>query len=322
MTPKALPSEAFADLHCEVCGNRDNSSFICLYTKEKYSVAQCSTCAFIFIPPYYRRKIVYADYKSAEVTAAVRVGNSRLKIERHRLRMQFIRKYIRKGHLFDLGAGWGHFLLAARESGFEISGIEIAGQPYRYCAEELKLPVTHEDFFLMSEDQKFDCITLWDVLEHIDAADQFVAKCSRMIKSGGYLFLQVPQIDSLIAKLHKDKWKMMGLDHVNYFSRKTIRRLLEKNNFEVRAVKSSFELKLFLMYTVMPWIRKMTGKKKGTMREVNESITAAERQQYFNRITRRPEWQIRLIVLLHNLIYKTMSFLHIGEEMMVAAKKK
>jgi len=69
-------------------------------------------------------------------------------------------------------------------------------------------------------------ITLWDVLEHIDKADTFIDKCTKLNKPGSYLVLQVPQIDSYFAKRHKDQWKMMGLDHVNYFSKKTITKLL------------------------------------------------------------------------------------------------
>ena len=123
--------------------------------------------------------------------------------------------------MFDLGAGWGHFMLAAKELGYEIYGVEIAEQPYLYCKNDLKLPVDHIDFFeLDTTKHQFDLITMWDVLEHIDKADVFLQKCNQLTKTGGYLFLQVPQIDSYFAKKYKDNWKMMGLDHVNYFSKK------------------------------------------------------------------------------------------------------
>lgn len=310
------------DIRCCVCGNTDAKKFDLKYQKEKFAVVNCSVCEFEFIPAYYRKQIKYEQYKNADVTAAVRSGNNWVKIQRHKLRFRFIQKYQRAGSLFDLGAGWGHFMLAGKELGYQVYGIEIAEQPYQYCVNDLKLPVDHIDFFKMDESKKFDVITMWDVLEHIDRADDFLDKCSKLSPKGGYLFLQVPQIDSYFAKKHKDNWKMMGLDHVNYFSRKTITRILADHGYEVVEIKSSFEIKLFLMYTLLPLIKKLKGNKKQTLQESNKNISAAERQQYFNRFTTRPMWQLKLFVWIHNIIYNTLSFLNIGEEMMVAARRK
>ena len=309
-------------VRCCVCENEDPKQFTLKYEKTNFAVVRCNHCSLHFIPPHYRKKIIYTQYKNEEVTKAVRSGNNWVKIQRHKLRFKFIQKYIKSGSLFDLGAGWGHFMLAGKELGYEVSGIEISQQPYEYCVNDLKLPVEHIDFFEMDTAKQYDIITLWDVLEHIDKADTFVAKCAQHTKQNGYLFLQVPQIDSYFAKKHKDKWKMMGLDHVNYFSKKTITQLLEKHGYEVLEIKSSFELKLFLMYTLLPLIKRLKGNKKQTQQEANAAINSAERQQYFNKFTSKPLWQLKLFVFIHNIIYNTLSFLNIGEEMMVAAKKR
>jgi 2-polyprenyl-3-methyl-5-hydroxy-6-metoxy-1,4-benzoquinol methylase len=204
-----LPAFMAPDIRCCVCGNTDHSKFHLKYQQEKWAVVSCDACGFYFIPPYYRKQIKYEQYKGDDVTAAVRAGNNWVKIQRHKLRFKFIQKFVRAGKLFDLGAGWGHFMLAGKELGYDVYGIEIAEQPYLYCVNDLKLPVDHIDFFKMDETVKFDAITMWDVLEHIDSADEFLEKCSRLSKPGGYLFIQVPQIDSYFAKKYKDGWKMM-----------------------------------------------------------------------------------------------------------------
>jgi 2-polyprenyl-3-methyl-5-hydroxy-6-metoxy-1,4-benzoquinol methylase len=316
----SIPAHLQEDIRCCVCANSDKNQFDLLYQKENFAVVTCNHCSFQFIPPYYRKKIEYTQYKNEEVTKAVRQGNNWIKIQRHKLRLNWIKKFKPSGSLFDLGAGWGHFMLAAKEEGYSIYGIEIAEQPYRYCVDDLKLPVEHIDFFKMDPSKKFDVITLWDVLEHIDKADEFVAKIAELTAPGGYLILQVPQIDSFFAKRHKDQWKMMGLDHVNYFGKSTIKRLLERHGFEVEAYKSSFEIKLFIMYTLLPLVKRL--KKKNSKAVTNGTISAADRQNYFNRFTKRPKWQLKLFVWIHNRIYNTLSNLNIGEEMMVAARKK
>lgn len=317
----SLPSFMTEEIFCSVCENNDPQNFTLKYEKENFAVVTCNSCSFHFIPPYYRKKIEYTQYKNADVTAAVRSGNNWVKIQRHKLRFKFIAKYIKSGRLFDLGAGWGHFMLAGKELGYDVYGVEISEQPYLYCVNDLKLPVDHIDFFEMDESKKFDIITMWDVLEHIDKANEFLVKCSKLTKPGGYLFLQVPQIDSYFARRHKDNWKMMGLDHVNYFGKNTITKILANNGYEVVKIKSSFEIKLFIMYTLLPLIKKLKKNRKQNLRDTNTTINAAERQHYFNKFTSRPMWQLKLFVAVHNLIYNMLSFFSIGEEMMVAARK-
>ena len=313
--------DIFEDIHCCVCDNKNPSDFKILYQKEKFSVIECNKCSFTFIPPYFRKQISYENYKDENVANAVRNGNNFVKIERHKLRYDLIKKYKSSGSLFDLGAGWGHFMLTGQMLGYDVYGIEISEQPYLYSKNDLKLPVDHIDFFDMKEDKKFDIVTMWDVLEHIDKADDVIAKCARITAKDGYIVIQVPQIDSYFAKKHKDNWKMMGLDHVNYFGKKTITQLLKKHGYEVKTIKSSFEIKLFIMYTILPLLKRLRGDKKQTQQQANNAIKASERQQYFNTFTQKPMWKLKLYMKIHNLIYKTLELLNIGEEMIVVAKK-
>ncbi len=313
--------DIFEDVHCCVCDNKNAADFKVLYQKEKFSVVECNKCSFTFIPPYFRKQISYENYKDENVANAVRNGNNFVKIERHKLRYDLIKKYKSSGSLFDLGAGWGHFMLTGQMLGYDVYGIEISEQPYLYSKNDLKLPVDHIDFFDMKEDKKFDIVTMWDVLEHIDKADDVIAKCARITAKDGYIVIQVPQIDSYFAKKHKDNWKMMGLDHVNYFGKKTITQLLKKHGYEVKTIKSSFEIKLFIMYTILPLLKRLRGDKKQTQQQANNAIKASERQQYFNTFTQKPMWKLKLYMKIHNLIYKTLEFFNIGEEMIVVAKK-
>ncbi len=313
--------DIFEEIRCCVCGNTNPADFKIKYEKEIFSVAECNSCSFVFVPPYFRKHINYENYKDENVANAVRNGNNWVKIERHKLRYNLIKKYKASGSLFDLGAGWGHFMLTGKQLGYDVYGIEISEQPYLYSKNDLKLPVDHIDFFDMNEDKKFDVVTLWDVLEHIDKADDFVKKCAAVTAKNGYLVLQVPQIDSYFAKKYKDQWKMMSLDHVNYFGKKTITLLLEKYGYKVETIKSSFEIKLFIMYTILPLIKRFKKNRQTTSDQPDKPINSAERQTYFNTFTQKPMWKLKLYMWMHNVIYKTLSFLNIGEEMIVVAKK-
>jgi 2-polyprenyl-3-methyl-5-hydroxy-6-metoxy-1,4-benzoquinol methylase len=308
------------NLICQCCLNDDPFQFVEKYDLKKYVILECKKCSFNFIPQENEEFVDYHDYKDAEELEEVRRGNNWLKFQRNLLRYKLIRKYKKSGSLFDLGVGWGHFLYTGKQLGYDVYGIEIANNPYTYAKNDLNLPVDHIDFFQLDKpDKSYDIITMWDVFEHINQADLVVEKCSKLIKDNGYLFIQVPQIDSFIAKCQKKNWTMIGIGHVNYFSRKTIPIILSRHGFDTVKIKSSIEFKLFLMFVVYTWKEKRRRKKSA---QPSSSTSHAERQKYFNKITKRPKIVLRLYVLLHNIAYRLLSFLNIGEEMIVVAKKR
>lgn len=312
MDPKILE-----DIECKVCHNSNPEQFIVAYQKDDIEVVQCQHCSFVFIPPYYRKQLTYHQYKDESVLNQIRAGNDWVKIQRHRLRFKLIQKYKPSGKLFDLGVGWGHFLYTGKLLGYDTSGIEISEMPYTYAKEDLKLNVQHIDFFdYPNEEAKYDLLTMWDVLEHIDDCDKVLEKCSKMLKKDGIIVIQVPQIDSYFAKKYKEKWKMMGLDHVNYFSKRTITDLLSQYGFEVKTIKSSLEIKLFIMYVLYPKIQKLKGKKKSA------EVSSSGRQEYYNKAVDKPRWMLKTMIFFHNMLYNTLSIFNIGEEMIVVAKKK
>ena len=54
------------------------------------------------------------------------------------------------------------------------------------------------------------------------------------VKKDGKIFLSFPNADSLKSKILNNKWDMVvPLAHLNFFSKKSIRISLEKNNFEI-----------------------------------------------------------------------------------------
>jgi hypothetical protein len=105
----------------------------------------------------------------------------------------------------------------------------------------------------------------------------------------------------------------MGLDHVNYFSKRTIRRLLQDRGFKVVAFRSSLEIKNVLLYVIVPALRRRP--KSGT------AWTTTERQETFNRMTQKPMWMRKTMVLLHNALYHALGCFRIGDEMIVVARK-
>ena len=92
----SIKPEVLEEIRCRVCNNSNPEKFTLVYDKEKFAVFSCNDCGLYFIPPYYRKKIDYGNYKDEKVTEAVRAGNNWVKIQRHKLRLKFIQKYEQK----------------------------------------------------------------------------------------------------------------------------------------------------------------------------------------------------------------------------------
>ena len=302
--------DARESTRCIVCGNINPARFRIKYRKPTFHVMECLDCTFSFIPSTFRKSIDYTHYKSSDVAEEVGRSDVWLKIQRNLLRYRLIRKCQPSGKIYDIGCGFGHFLLTGKQLGYHVSGVEMSKANVEYVRKQVGIPVDEGDFLRVREGEQYDVMTLWDVLEHMDTADRVIEKASHMTRPGGFLFVQVPQIDSLLASILEDKWWAMGLDHANYFSRKTIRLLLEKNGFKVMNIFSSMELKNLLVYVILP---KLRPKKK------QSNLTAALRQREFNRMTRKSSRMRSILVALHNAIYKGLSILKIGDEMIVVA---
>ncbi len=306
-------TDIFQDIRCIVCGNNNKKAFHVLYEKDNCSVVMCEQCSFQFIPPFYRKAIDYSNYKSSEVAREVARGDVWLKIERNLLRYQLIKKYKKSGTLYDIGCGFGHFLVAGKKMGYRVAGVEMSSANVDFIRNEFDITVEKNSFLDVAESQKYDIMTLWDVLEHIDRADLIVEKASRMLHPGGFVFIQVPQIDSFFARLLQDQWWAMGLDHVNYFSKRTITHLLARYGIKVVKIRSSLEIKNIFLYVILPKLQRR--------KNPDKTWTTVERQREFNRITKKPNWMRRIMVGVHNIIYKSLSLARIGDEMIVVGKK-
>ena len=56
------------------------------------------------------------------------------------------------------------------------------------------------------EDASFDVVTLWDVIEHTPDPTSVLEECRRVLKPGGLLVVNIPDIGSLVSSLMGRRW--------------------------------------------------------------------------------------------------------------------
>jgi 2-polyprenyl-3-methyl-5-hydroxy-6-metoxy-1,4-benzoquinol methylase len=138
------------------------------------------------------------------------------------------------GRLLDVGCGPGLFLDEARGRGWEVEGVEASPVPASIARERFGLAVhtgVLEEAPLAEE--SFDVITFFDVLEHLPAPRAVLGRARRLLKRGGLLVAQSPNLASLMANLTAERWRWYFLpQHLHHFTPATLGRLLRSERLE------------------------------------------------------------------------------------------
>jgi 2-polyprenyl-3-methyl-5-hydroxy-6-metoxy-1,4-benzoquinol methylase len=150
-----------------------------------------------------------------------------------RTRLKSILEYKNDGLLVEVGCAYGFFLDLAKQY-FEVKGYEICKDAVDY-AKGLSLDVESGDFLKANiPESSVDVITMWDLIEHLVEPQKYVALAKNILKHDGLLCITTGDISSLNARLRREKWRMIHPPtHLHYFSRDTLKLLLEKNGFKI-----------------------------------------------------------------------------------------
>jgi 2-polyprenyl-3-methyl-5-hydroxy-6-metoxy-1,4-benzoquinol methylase len=199
-------------------------------------VVQCKNCQLIYLNPRIRQDLVIEGYSEGSDENFVSQAKGReLTFNKS---MKSIEKFCKKGKILDIGTAGGSFLRVAQKRGWEVHGVE----PNKWCCDwgkhnygiDIKQGTIFENEFV---DEFFDVVCLWDVLEHTPDPSKTLLECNRILKKNGILVVNYPDVGSFLAKTMKKKWMFFLSVHLYYFTRNTIRRILNKTEFKMIKIK-------------------------------------------------------------------------------------
>jgi SAM-dependent methyltransferase len=141
------------------------------------------------------------------------------------------------GRLLEVGSASGYFLDAAARGGYQPLGVEPSPRESASAVERFGVEVRTgllEDVDLPAD--AFDVACGWHVLEHVIEPLGAVSALRAALRPDGLLFLEVPNGASPLARVMGRRWPLLGLpEHVSIFSPDSMRALLRRGGFEVRA---------------------------------------------------------------------------------------
>ncbi|MDM8007303.1 MAG: class I SAM-dependent methyltransferase [Phycisphaerae bacterium] len=221
---------------CLVCSHHGFEPFLEILLK-------CPVCGFATArldSPIDTRRIYEGAYFAGQEYLDYRGDEAFLK-RNFRRRLKELLKRCPGGRLLEIGAAYGFFLDLARAH-FQTVGFEVNREAVGHAREVLGLDVRTDDFLLADEGAiggQVDVTVMWDVIEHLERPDRFLARIAELSRPGAILCLTTGDIGSVLARWRGRKWRMIHPpSHLHYFDRSTITRLLGNHGFEVIDIRA------------------------------------------------------------------------------------
>jgi 2-polyprenyl-3-methyl-5-hydroxy-6-metoxy-1,4-benzoquinol methylase len=273
------------DVPCNLCGSNDTqviytstirsdqmTKFECNCTcdghGEYYQLVRCRRCGLYYSSPRPDGDALREGYSDVQDIVYQEEIEGRVKTFGRNLK--HLARYKQKGELLDVGSSIGVFLSEARKQGWDVYGIE----PSAWCADRgkklfhlaIRQGTSHD---LKTIGRKFDVVTLWDVLEHVDDPLTTLRDCRDALKEGGVLAFSTVDIGSIYVRLLGKRWPWLMKMHIYYFDKKSIKKYLEKAGLELLEIRTyqhtvSIDYLLYkfqsinkLLFQITKWIKRV-----------------------------------------------------------------
>lgn len=134
-------------------------------------------------------------------------------------------------NILDVGAGTGDFLKICKNNSWNVSGVEPSLHARNIAT---KKGVFLEEDLSNFTNQKFDVITLWHVLEHVENLQDYITTLNELLSDNGKLIIAVPNFNSFDSQYYKQYWAAFDVPrHLWHFSKSSISKLFSSINLSI-----------------------------------------------------------------------------------------
>jgi SAM-dependent methyltransferase len=212
-------------------------------TDKLFPVVECARCGLVRLEPvpadlsrFYPKN--YWFKPGGSFAARLEEQYRRLLIRDH---VAFVEQALRTagGPILDVGCGGGLFLGMLQELGAHVLGLDNSHEAARAAWEQNRVTVLLGDL-LRAPVAQGSCgvVTMFHVLEHLPDPGGFLKAARGLLKPGGRLVVQVPNLDCWQYCLLGRRWN--GVDvprHLTDFRARDLEKLLGQCGFRVRRRK-------------------------------------------------------------------------------------
>jgi 2-polyprenyl-3-methyl-5-hydroxy-6-metoxy-1,4-benzoquinol methylase len=181
----------------------------------------------------YNDKQYYGIGKSKfmPILQNIRNGLSNIRAKRY---LAMIPKPVKQPRVLDIGCAEGRLLKSLLQYGCDCYGVEHKSYPHERFLESDRITYFSGDIASFElEQESFDIIMMWHVLEHVDFPDRVINIINRLPKPDGLFIVAVPNFSCAESRIFKEHWFHLDVPwHKYHFSEISLKYLFSKNTIE------------------------------------------------------------------------------------------
>lgn len=196
-------------------------------------IMQCSGCGVVQLncePVHYYREVIRATAVSSEMRAF-----------RENQLSKFIEQYqLENKKAIEIACGKGEYLEIIAEQPIDVYGIEYNAESVNICSKKgLKVQRGFlEKSNTLLHEGPFDVFFIFNYLEHVPNPNVFLRAIYNNLTEDGIGMIEVPNFDMI---LKENMFSEFITDHLIYYTRDTLRLLLEMNGFQIIEYKDIWD---------------------------------------------------------------------------------
>ena len=221
-------------MSCPLCFE---TGFVDIGEKNGYKLVTCSSCGFIYVNPMpttMQLEDVYKDYRQTKrylKKLRKKIFTSTFKLKRLKRHQKISGK-----EFLDVGCSIGATVEAAHRLGYQSMGIDL-DKPVVTRAQKM---FPHIEFnsitteLLVKNKRTFDFIYCAEVIEHVPNPRQFVKTLTDLMNENALLYITTPDAGHRRVPKNFVNWnRVTPPEHICYFSRTTMQKVLEESGLTV-----------------------------------------------------------------------------------------
>jgi SAM-dependent methyltransferase len=234
---------------CPVCalGARQDGSKHVAFCINRFRIIRCADCGLLWTdvePDFDAQGIYTRDYFEGGMSDGYSdyPGSEKILKAEFQARVSFVRSFKSSGRLFEIGCATGVFLQEAKPY-FDVEGIDVsefATTIARAKNLNVRCGEFHSTALMVGA---YDVFILFDTIEHLPDPVGTVKRVRECLRPGGLMFITTGDSQSIVARLLGRYWRLLTPpQHLWFFGKRNITRLLSQLGFEVLAVRYPWRL--------------------------------------------------------------------------------